>query len=395
VGQDHRRARSFQRFAFLDDLLPLVRSSHVGRFESNVLPDVTPETGSFNYANPRAIHWGAGSLARLAPELSRLQVTRVAIITTRSLVAEGTLLSRIRESLDSVEAPATEVVGQHAPMSEIDAAVAHTTEVGVDGIVSFGGGSAIDAGKMVAVRLADRHGLAYRGLPHIAIPTTLSTAELAGSAGYTDAAGDKAGTRDVRLLLDSVIYDAELTLATPMPLWLSTGIRALDHAVEGFLADGSHPFSDVMSLEAIRKLFDSLPRAKAAPDDASVRTENQVAAWFSFTLPAASANGLCHVMGKQIGARHGIPHGVTSSLLMPHVMRYVGRAKPERMARLAEATGSGKDAAGDVVQLIASLSLPQHIAEYKIGEPELKRAADDLGDRYPAKDLLEIYLAAL
>jgi alcohol dehydrogenase class IV len=395
MRQDHRRASGFQRFAFLDDGLSLMRSNHAARFESNVLPDVTPQTGTFNYANPRAIHWGAGSLAQLAPELARLQVTRVAIITTRSLVAENTLLSRVRESMDSVQAVATEVVGQHAPMSEIEAAIARTTDVGVDGIVSFGGGSAIDTGKMVAVKLADRHGLAYRGLPHIAIPTTLSTAELAGSAGFTDAAGDKAGMRDVRLLLDSVIYDAELTLATPMSLWLSTGMRALDHAVEGFLADGSHPFSDVMSLEAVRRLFDSLPRAKAAPDDVGVRTENQLAAWFSFTLPAASANGLCHVMGKQIGARHRIPHGVTSCLLMPHVMRYVGRTKADRMARLAEATGSGKDAAGDVAQLIESLGLPQHIAEYKIGEPELKRAAEDLGDRWPAKDLLEIYLAAL
>jgi len=395
MRQDHRRASGFQRFAFLDDGLPLMRSSHTARFESNVLPDVAPQTGTFNHANPRAIHWGAGSLAQLAPELSRLQVTRVAIITTRSLVAEGTLLSRVRESMDSVQAVSTEVVGQHAPMSEIEAAVAHTTEVGVDGIVSFGGGSAIDTGKMVAVKLADRHGLAYRGLPHIAIPTTLSAAELAGSAGFTDAAGDKAGMRDVRLLLDSVIYDAELTLATPMSLWLSTGIRALDHAVEGFLADGSHPFSDVMSLEAVRRLFDSLPRAKAAPDDVGVRTENQLAAWFSFTLPAASANGLCHVMGKQIGARHGIPHGVTSCLLMPHVMRYVGRTKGDRMAKLAEATGSGKDAPGAVAQLIESLGLPQHIAEYEIGEPELRRAAEDLKDRYPAGELLEIYLAAL
>ncbi len=100
-------------------------------------------------------------------------------------------------------------------------------------------------------------------------------------------------------------------------------------------------------------------------------------------------------MGKQIGARHGIPHGVTSCLLMPHVMRYVGRTKADRMAKLAEATGSGEDAAGDVYDLIASLGLPQHIAEYEIGEPELRRAADELGDRYPAKELLEIYLAAL
>jgi maleylacetate reductase len=356
---------------------------------------MTTPGGAFNYSNPRAIHWGAGSLAQLAPELNRLQVTRLALVTTRSLVAEEKLIAIVRSALGEVQAPATEVIGQHAPMSEIDAAIEHTTEVGVDGIVSFGGGSAIDAAKMVAVKLADRHGLAYRGLPHIAIPTTLSGAELAGRAGFTDAAGDKSGMGDVRLLLDSVIYDSELTRSTPMSLWLSTGIRALDHAVEGFLADGYHPFSDVMALESIRRLFKSLPRAKAAPEDLDVRTANQLAAWFSFTLPGASATGLSHVMGKQIGARHRIPHGVTSCLLLPHVMRYLARTKQDRLAEIAGATGSGKDAADDVQQLVASLELPRHIADFGIGEPELRRAADDLGDRYPAKEVLEIYLSAL
>jgi alcohol dehydrogenase class IV len=359
------------------------------------LGDVTLPAGSFNYANPRAIHWGAGSLANLEPELNRLQAKRVALVTTRSLVVEGKQLDRVRSALGAAESPVTEVISQHCPMSEVEAAIVRTTEIGVDGIVSFGGGSVIDAAKMIAVKLADRHGLAYRGLPHVSIPTTLSAAELAGGAGFTDASGDKSGMRDVRLLLDSVIYDAELTLATPMSLWLSTGIRALDHAVEGFLADGYHPFSDVMALEAVRKLFSTLPRARFAPDDIAVRTENQLAAWFSFTLPGASANGLSHVMGKQIGARHAIPHGVTSCLLMPHVMRYVGETKPDRISLLAEATGSGKDAPGDVENLIAALGLPRHIAEYGIGEPELRRAADELSDRYPARDLIEIYLAAL
>src|SRR5260370_1626095 len=297
--------------------------------------------------------------------------------------------------MDTAEAPATEVIGQAAPMSEIEHAIAHTTEVGVDGIVSFGGGSAIDAAKMIAVRLADRHGLAYRGLPHIAIPTTLSVAELAGSAGYTDAAGDKAGMRDGRLLLDSVIYDAELALATPMSLWLSTGIRALDHAVEGFLADGSHPFSDVMALEAVRRLFASLPRAKAAPDDLGVRTENQLAAWFSYTLTGPAATRLSPVMGNQIGARHRLPHGVPSCVLSPHGMRYMERTKPDRMADLARATGSGRQAAVDVRGLISLLGLPQHIAEFGIDEPELRRAAADLSGKYPEEDLLEIYLAAI
>ena len=372
-----------------------MRTSRRHAPESNVLRDVTPPAGSFNYANPRAIHWGAGSVQHLGPELDRLQAKRVALITARSLVAERKQLDRVRNALGAAEAPITEVISQHSPISEIEAAIGRINEIGVDGIVSFGGGSAIDAAKMIAVKLADRHGLAYRGLPHVAIPTTLSVAELAGGAGYTDEAGDKAGMRDVRLLLESVIYDAELTLITPMSLWLSSGIRALDHAVEGFLADGYHPFSDVMALEAISGLFETLPRAKSAPDDVGVRTENQLAAWFSYTLPGPTASSLSHVMGKQIGARYGVPHGVTSCLLMPHVMRYLAISKPDRMALVAEATGSGTDAPGDVEKLIASLELPQHIADFGIGEAELRKAADELSDRYPAKDLLKIYVAAL
>jgi alcohol dehydrogenase class IV len=349
---------------------------------------------AFGYANPRAIQWGLGALSLLAPELKRLQMNRVALFTNRSLLNEGVLIGRVRGALGEAEAPATVVISQHAPHGEIDAALEQATEAGVDGIVSFGGGSAIDAGKIVAVKLADRRGLAYRGLPHIAIPTTLSVAELAGGAGFTNEAGDKEGMRDVRLLLDSVIYDSELTLATPMALWLSTGIRALDHGVEGFLAEGEHPFSDTMALEGIRRLFASLPRAMAAPSDVDVRTENQLAAWFTFTLPGPSAGGLSHVMGKQIGARHGIPHGVTSCLLLPHVLRFLGERMPEKVAKLGEATGSG-DAPGDIRRLITSLGLPQHIADYGIGEPELRRAASELGGKYPSAELLGIYVDAL
>jgi maleylacetate reductase len=337
--------------------------------------------GVFNYSNPRIIHWGAGSVSHLKQELKRLFVERVALVTTRSLLS----------SLDGlgVNPATTAVIAQHAPMSQIDAGVEEAASAQVDGIVSFGGGSAIDAAKIIALRLADAGG---RTIPHFAIPTTLSVAELAAGAGFTNEAGDKAGIRDPRLLVGTVIYDAELTLATPMDLWLSTGIRALDHAVEGFLAEGEHPFNDVMALEAIRRLFKSLPRAKASSDDVDVRTENQLAAWFSFTLPGASASGLSHTMGKQIGARHGIPHGVTSCLLLPHVIRYLARRMPDLVAHLAEATGA--DPAARVQDLIASLGLPQHIAAYGIGEPELRKAADELAGQYPAEDLLKIYLAA-
>jgi maleylacetate reductase len=349
--------------------------------------------GLFAYSNPRVIHWGPGSISVLGDELARLEAHRVALVTTRSLVAEERLLSVVQHALGDARVVATVVVSQHAPMAQVESCIRTADDAQADGVVSFGGGSPIDAAKMLAVKLADRNARAARGLPHVAVPTTLSAAELAAGAGYTDEAGNKAGMRDPRLLPDAVIYDAELTLATPMALWLSTGIRALDHAVEGFLADGLHPFSDVMALDAMRRLFDSLPRAKAAPSDVGVRTENQLAAWFSFTLPGPSAGGLSHVMGKQIGARYGIPHGVTSCLLLPHVLRYYETRIPERVALLSLATGP--DPAARVRGLIESLGLPQHIAAYGIGEPELRKAAGELAGKYAAEDLLEIYLAAL
>jgi maleylacetate reductase len=331
-------------------------------------------------------------VSAVGDELARLDARRIALITTRSLVAEERLIGVVQSALGDARVATTAVVSQHAPIAQVEAAIRAAGDAKVDGIMSFGGGSPIDAAKMLAVKLADRAGHATRGLPHIAVPTTLSAAELAAGAGFTDDAGNKAGMRDARLLPDVVIYDAELTMATPIALWLSTGIRALDHAVEGFMADGLHPFSDVMALEAIRRLFDSLPRAKADPADIAVRTENQLAAWFSFTLPAQSAGGLSHVMGKQIGARYGIPHGVSSCLLLPHVMRYYERRMPDRVAQLAAAIGT--DPAGRVQGLIESLGLPQHIAAYGIGDAELRRAAGELAGKYRADDLFEIYRAA-
>src|SRR5712664_3392738 len=339
-------------------------------------------TGLFTYSNPRVVHWGPGSIAHLGAELQRIEPQRVAVITTRSLIASVDRLG--------LKPAVTVLIGQHAPMSQIRAGEHEARAAGIDGIVSFGGGSAIDAAKIISVGLAGSDG---RAVPHLAVPTTLSVAELAAGAGYMNDAGDKAGMRDPRLMVETVIYDAELTLATPMQLWLSTGVRALDHAVEGFLAPGEHPFSDVMALEGIRRLFNSLPRAKATPEDLDVRTENQLAAWFSFTLPGASAGGLSHTMGKQIGARHGIPHGVTSCLLLPHVMRYLAPTMPERMAILTEVLGG--DAPARVKSLIATLGLPQHIADYGIGEPELRRAAGELAGKYSSGDLLAIYRAAL
>jgi maleylacetate reductase len=98
-------------------------------------------------------------------------------------------------------------------------------------------------------------------------------------------------------------------------------------------------------------------------------------------------------MGKQIGARHGIPHGVTSCLLLPHVMRFLSRRMPGRMAVLSNVMGG--EAADCVQELIGSFGLPQHLGAYGVDEPALTRAAAELAGDYAAEDVLTIYLSAL
>jgi maleylacetate reductase len=357
----------------------------------------------FRYTGPPTIRWGAGSLAELSTELDRLDVDRPFLVTTRSLAVNAELLDRVRIALGRGLAGTWSGIRQHAPEGDVRAAIDDAASAQPTGVVSFGGGSAIDAAKIVALEVGCRRGQ-DRALPHVAIPTTLSVAELAPSAGVTDAAGQKGGRRDPRLTPAAVIYDGELTLATPIDLWLSTGIRALDHGVESILEPGEHPYADTLALEGIRRLFSSLPKARTRPNAVEPRTENQLGAWLAYPL-ASAAQGLSHVLGKQIGSPYAIPHGVTSCLLLPHVMRYRARTQSHRLALMAPAMGVDRSGASDmelawaaanaVADLIARLGLPQHLAVYGLTDEQLRAAAAPVSSpTYPLADLLAIYRAA-
>jgi alcohol dehydrogenase class IV len=202
-----------------------------------------------------------------------------------------------------------------------------------------------------------------------------------------------------------VFFDAQLSLHTPLELWLSTGIRAVDHAVETLLAPGAHPFSDTLALEALRRLQAGLLATRADPIDLEARTESQLGAWFSFTLPGPAAGGLSHTLGKRIGSRHAIPHGVSSCLLLPHVMRYLAPRTAAAQAQITAALGvdvrempleqAAQRAADAVAALIARLDLPQHLDAYGLSDADLEAAARPVASaEYPFEDLLGIYRAA-
>ncbi len=191
-----------------------------------------------------------------------------------------------------------------------------------------------------------------------------------------------------------MLYDAALALHTPLALWLSTGIRAVDHAVETLLAPGDHPLPDLAALDALRRLRRGLLASKADPTDPQARTECQLGAWFSYLLPGPAASGLSHTLGKRLGSRHGIPHGVTSCLLLPHVLRYLAPRHASAVTRIGEALGAS-DAAAGVAKLLDELDLPRHLRQWNLTRADLIEAVRPVAtSEHPETALLGILQAA-
>lgn len=332
--------------------------------------------GTRVYLPTSRVHFGPGSLEKLDEEVRDFQ--RAFVITGRTLFEETDLVRRVEGMLGEKYAGTFSGMGQHTPGSAVEKAAEEAGET--DLLVSVGGGSVIDGTKAVAVRLD------YPA--QISIPTTLSGAEWAHAIGVTDEeAGRKSGFADPKAVPPVVILDAEATLYTPEKLWLSTGIRALDHAVEGFLAKGEHPIEDVMGLEGARRLVAYLPRSKEAPEEVGVRHELQLAAWMAYFGPSNTPMGLSHNLGRRIGASYEVPHGYTSCVTLAPTLEVVGDRVPrDRWGQLTNALGG--DPAESVAALVEELELPDTLRDVGVPEADIEEIAQEFGDR--AEDAREI-----
>ncbi len=359
--------------------------------------DITAgQRGGYTFLPQEHVLFGVGSLEGLTGEVERVGGRRALVITGRSLATRTTVIDAVTHALGPLHVATFDGIGEHAPRRSVARAVEAARAHAADTLVSVGGGSPIDAAKAVALELAgDGNSRAGGGVmpPHIAIPTTLSAAEFSHLAGVTDEAGGpgarpvKAGFADPRVAPRGVILDAALTLPTPERLWLSSGVRALDHAVETLYAPGAHPIEDVLALEAIRRLFHYLPLSKERPDDLDARTELQLAAWMSFFGEVNTPMGLSHNLGRRMGATYGVPHGITSCVTLAPVMRFMTTKDAGRLGAIA---CIGRAVAGDVVgddlraaqaavdavgNLVIQLGLPTRLREVGIEDDAIPAIA--------------------
>ncbi|KAK4702836.1 hypothetical protein P7C70_g3384, partial [Phenoliferia sp. Uapishka_3] len=345
---------------------------------------------------------------------------KVLLLTGNSL-SKTDLLERIKTLLGDRLGGVFTSIGQHSPVQGIDAALEEVRRIGAVAIVAFGGGSVVDAGKVISYRHNEKYG-SY--LPELAIPTTLSVAECTSVAGYTNEKGDKTGYSDANIAPMFIIYDPELTLKTPERLWLSTGMRAVDHAVEMLYRPYASPVSKELALSSIHNLFKYLRISKAHPEDLNVRATLQVAAWESLgNAQIPSAFGLSHSLGHALGATYSIPHGITScltlgstvKLLSKHttlttteqnfLLRAILRINPASPSSgpMPTAENAGELLGEAIVKLVEDLGLKTSLSEWKVPEDDLvKIAKGSVGglpgwseEKKPSEEKVETMLRSL
>jgi alcohol dehydrogenase class IV len=351
-----------------------------------------PLSGEYALTQLERVVFGAGSVARLGSELDRLGASRAVVVTGRTLGASP-LLAQVTGALGDRAVHVFTGARQHVPSTTVSQLAALLDAQRADCVVSFGGGSPIDACK-AAVHLRLTSGPTPAGvapaLPHIAVPTTLSAGEFTAVAGITDDATlVKHAIVDPRLAPRVVVLDPALTVETPRWLWAASGMRAVDHAVETLYATHRHPVSSAQAAQALATLA---TRLSISLDEARLadRLECQTAAWMSVQGIAYAGLGLSHALGHQIGPRWNVAHGVTSCITLPHAMRAIAERAPERFQPIAAALGvpfdradpriGARACADAVAALVTRLGLPARLRDVGVPADGLDGVADVVFD---------------
>src|SRR5688572_17964911 len=306
---------------------------------------------SANWNYPTSVRFGAGRIAELGEAARTAGITRPLLVTDPRLAA----MPMVQNALD-VLASAKLTAGIFSDVkpnpvaSNVEAGIKVLRDGKHDGVIAFGGGSALDAGKVIAFMAgqtrpmwdfedvgdwwtgADPKGIA----PIIAVPTTAGTGSEVGRAGViTD---ETTHTKKVifhPLMMPKVtICDPELTVGMPAFITVGTGFDALAHCLEAYCAPGYHPLADGIAVEGVRLVFENLPKVAANPNDIEARGHMMSAAAMGATA-FQKGLGAIHALSHPVGALYDTHHGMTNAVFMPYVLVVNRDAVEAKIARLA------------------------------------------------------------
>ncbi len=364
--------------------------------------------GYFNPTVPTRIVFGNEKIDSLRDEVKKLGGKRVLVLSGRTVAEKTDSVRRINEGLGDLSAGVYSGLIQRAPLSTAIEAANMAVANGVDTLVGVGGSTISDAARMIAVLMAEgittvdqlrqlgedqdmvlEPNLDGKSLPlQVSIPTTLSAGEfnMGGGNVLDDQAGHKIRVRHPRLYSDLIMLDPVMTEGTPDWLWLSTGVKALDHCIERLYSTGNQPAIDAPVLAAAEMLFTYLPKSRESDGDPEARLQCLVAAWMSMMGAPNFSMGLSHAIGHIIGVHYSVGHGYTSCVTQPYVMEFnrpVSAAKQALLARSAglDTRGMSDEAAAEaaaraVDDFIMGMGMPHRLRELEIPEEDLPKIAE-------------------
>jgi alcohol dehydrogenase class IV len=337
--------------------------------------------GNWNY--PTTIWAGPGRIAELSSACSRAGIRRPLLVTDEGLRQKP----MIKAALAALEhAVLFGAVRGNPSSSDVEAGVRAFRAGGHDGVIAFGGGSALDVGKVVAFMSgqtrplwdfedigdwwtrADAAGIA----PIVAVPTTAGTGSEVGRAGVilNETTHQKKIIFHPRMMPGIVISDPELTVGLPRAVTAATGFDAFVHCFEAFCAPGFHPLADGIALEGMRLVHSFLPRACANGSDIEARAQMLAAASMGATA-FQKGLGAVHAIAHPVGSWFNTHHGLTNAIIMPYVMVFNRPAiahKAELIARVLDLPARGFDGLlACVLQMRRELGIPQSLSEIGVG----------------------------
>jgi maleylacetate reductase len=339
--------------------------------------------------------FGRPASTAILEQLDRLGAQRAFLMVSGTLNRQTDEIEKVRRELGPRCVGTFDAMPPHTPRAAVIAAAEQARTANADLIVTIGGGSITDGAKAVQLCLANdiRHAddidriRSGRGAPpqlkaptvrQISVPTTIAGGEFSATAGVTNEKTQvKEALRQPLTMPRAVILDPWLSLHTPEWLFLSTGIRAVDHCVEGICANEAQPYGDAQALQGLSMLARALPRVKADANDIDARMDCQIGTWLSTgPLTSGTPMGASHGIGYVLGAVFGVPHGHTSCVMLPSVMRWNKPANAARQALVAAAMGHPGEDAGDVLDaFIRNLGMPRSLHEVKVGREHFDRIA--------------------
>jgi alcohol dehydrogenase len=352
---------------------------------------------NFSLFQPTRVVFGDGVVSELGLECKRLGIERALIVTDRVMRERTDVVARVEKALGARLGGIYDGVIPDTGVEVIDEGARMAKERGCDGLISVGGGSAIDSAKGMAIviteggSIRDHQGssrLSRRQTPHIAVPTTAGTgSEVSLYIVVKDQrAHEKMHFMDDRIIPDAAILDPSVTVAMPPQLTAATGMDALTHAIEAYTSINKNPVADGLALQAIRLIARHLPRAVAEPNDKVARGQMLIAANVAGMAFNSTGVGLVHAMAHVVGARHGVHHGTANAICLPHVIRFNADELGACYRDVAEALGvdardlgdemAGEAAAQAVAQLSTRVQLPPRLRDVGVPEGDLDACAE-------------------